>query len=72
MLKIEDIINRLKVLKEEDYFVSFNIEPTIDCFETYNGDGYEEIKYTYTITLEQKEPTIRKYKKIGSFKEYER
>ena len=61
MIKIEDIINRLKILNEEDYIVSLDIEPNITCYEMLSGEGYEETKYTYTITIEQKKPTVREY-----------
>lgn len=33
MLKIEDIIKKLQELNEDDYKISMEIEPIIDCIE---------------------------------------
>ena len=70
MLKIEDIIKKLQELNEDDYKISMEIEPIIDCIEHLDGTGWETTTYTYTITLESR-PTIKKYVNKNGVKEYE-
>lgn len=70
MLKIKDIIEKLRELNEEDYFVNIEVEPIINCYEQFDGNGYEEIKYRYTIILENKNPTIRRYENKNGVKNY--
>lgn len=72
MLKIKDVIEKLQELNDDDYLVSFEIEPEINCYEQLNGAGFEEIKYRYTIILEQNNVTIRKYINKYGIKEYVR
>lgn len=70
MLKIEDIIKKLQELNEDNYKISMEIEPIIDCIEQLDGTGCETTTYTYTITLESS-PTIKKYVNKNGVKEYE-
>ena len=72
MLKIKDVIEKLQELNNDDYLVSLEIEPEINCYEQLNGDGFEAIKYRYTIILEQKNATIEKYINKHGIKEYVR
>lgn len=70
MLKVEDIINKLQELKNDDYFIEFNVEPEINRFENITGKGVEEVRYTFEIILKQKEPYIRKYQNNRGIIEY--
>lgn len=69
MLKIKDLIEKLKELNEDDYEISLEVEPIVECIEQINGTGWETTKYRYTITLESNE-VVRKYKNNHGIKEY--
>ena len=69
MLKIKDIIEKLQELNDDEYTITMEIEPIIDCYENIAGDGIETIKYRYTITLESQEKS-RRYKNKYGIKEY--
>ena len=69
-IKISDLIKLLKDLKEEDYnYIGIDVNPIVECFEDYRGNGLEKTKYEYTITLISKEIS-RKYKNRFGIKEY--
>lgn len=68
-MKIDDIIKKLQELKEDDYKIYIEIEPTIDCIEQFDGTGFETTTYQYTITLKGN-PVVRQYKNVNGIKEY--
>ncbi len=70
MLGIKDIIRKLQELEDKDYIVHFEADPSIDCFENLSGEGIEKARYTYNITITQKNPYVRKYKNINGIREY--
>lgn len=71
MLKIRDVIDKLQKLNEDEYTISVEVEPIVECMENLIGNGIETIKYRYTITLESQEVT-RRYTKKNGIKEYEK
>ncbi len=53
-MKLNQLIEELKKLKEDDYNISISIEPIINEYKNCDGSGTRFIKYRREIIIEDK------------------
>lgn len=71
-MKLKDIIELLKELKEEDYYIEISTNPIIDEYTMADGEGIEVTTKCFSIEFTGKEKITKKFKKdIFGIKKYE-
>ena len=71
-MKLKDIIELLKGLKEEDYYIEISNHPIIEEYTMYDGEGMEITTKCFSIEFTGKEKMTKKFKKdIFGIKKYE-
>ena len=69
-MKLKEIIELLKELNEEDYYIKIENDPIIEEFVRFNGDGIATFKKHFYIEFTGKETQYEKFESTCGIKKF--